>query len=176
MEGPNYFSIGLDDYQNLDTQKMSRIFLKDGNILEVNNNYFQNKYEDNYFNINNNNQNLNTPINKNDNAKLRKFNSLSTKAKHRNKNNNNQIDGFYVTPVLNVPKKFIAMKFSDNENIVLQKDHYHVESFVFKSSPKKYNYKPYKEPKRKSNYIKCPNASNYYCFCNCPYCIQNRKF
>ena len=169
MEEQNYCSIGPGEYQELDTQKMSHIMLKDGTILEIINNNYQNKYDENSFN-NKNLFNNNTYFNNKDNLKVRKFSSYSAKARCRN--NDDRVNGFYVTPVSNIPKRIIALKVSDDYPI--QKDNYHVESFAFRSSPKKYNYKPYKPPKR-NGIIKCSQTSKCYCNCNCPCCVNNRK-
>ena len=172
MEEQNYCSIGPDQYQELDTQKMSRIVLKDGTVLKVANNNFQYKYDEYSFNVKNKSNNYSYNNNK-DNIKAKKFNSFSEKVRYRN--NDNTDNGFYVTPVNNVPKRIIALKVPDNGNYALQKDNYHIESFVFKSSPKKYKYKPYKPTKRNNN-LKCSQTSKCYCYCNCPCCINNRKY
>ena len=46
MESRNYLSMGSSQYQNLDTQKISKITLTNGTILEVNNNSVLSKYGD----------------------------------------------------------------------------------------------------------------------------------
>ena len=162
--------------------------LKNGTILEVNNNSVLSKYGDKSFTRNY--QDCYSSVNSNSNAKLKKFNSYSTKIKYKsNSNSNNGLTGFYVTPIFNAPKRIITVQVPQNEIIELGKDNYHVENIMFQTSPKKYNYKPYKQPKRKSK-LRPQYNTNYQsyqiyqsqsqnqkkkctCYCNCPGC--NRK-
>ena len=138
------FSISCDEYKNIDTQKISKIFLKNGDIFEIKNNMKQeNYYEIEYLNTN-------VPISSrscssiNDLAKLRKFNSYSTNVK----GSNNEFKGFYVIPISDNSKRMISIKVPDYDSV--NYDNHHVDSFSFRASPKKYSYKPYKPPKRKS--------------------------
>jgi hypothetical protein len=138
------FSIPSDEYKNIDTQKISKIFLKNGDIFEINNNMNQENYYENEY------LNKNTPISSrscssnNDLAKLRKFNSYSTKFE----GSNIEFKGFYVTPISNNSKKKISIKVPDYDSV--NYDNHHVDTFSFRASPKKYSYKPYKPPKRKN--------------------------
>lgn len=138
------FSISCDEYKNIDTQKISKIFLKNGDIFEIKNNMKQENYYENEY------LNTNVPISSrscssiNDLAKLRKFNSYSTNVK----GNNNEFKGFYVIPISDNSKRMISIKVPDYDSV--NYDNHHVDSFSFRASPKKYSYKPYKPPKRKS--------------------------
>ena len=143
----NNFTISVDEYPNIDTQKIYRIILKDGNILEINNNLNNEKYE--IESLNKNSVFSNSSFSHSDMAKVRKFNSYSEKIQ----NNSNESRGFYVSPIPNKPKKLIQVKVPDYETNLTQKNNHHIQSFTFKSSPRKYNYKPYKPPKRKHNLI-----------------------
>ena len=138
------FSISCDEYKNIDTQKISKIFLKNGDIFEIKNNMKQENYYENEY------LNTNVPISSrscssiNDLAKLRKFNSYSTNVK----GSNNEFKGFYVIPISDNSKRMISIKVPDYDSV--NYDNHHVDSFSFRASPKKYSYKPYKQPKRKS--------------------------
>ena len=138
------FSISCDEYKNIDTQKISKIFLKNGDIFEIKNNMKQENYYENEY------LNTNVPISSrscssiNDLAKLRKFNSYSTNVK----GSNNEFKGFYVIPISDNSKRMISIKVPDYDSV--NYDNHHVDSFSFRASPKKYSYKPYKPPKRKS--------------------------
>ena len=138
------FSISCDEYKNIDTQKISKIFLKNGDIFEIKNNMKQENYYENEY------LNTNAPISSrscssiNDLAKLRKFNSYSINVK----GSNNEFKGFYVIPISDNSKRMISIKVPDYDSV--NYDNHHVDSFSFRASPKKYSYKPYKPPKRKS--------------------------
>ena len=173
MENSNYYFIYSDQYQNLDTGKISRIILKDGTVLEVKNNRNQYKYTDKSFNSNIRNRNLR--FNNPENPKIKKFNSFSARVRCKSKDNSENI-GFYVTPIINAPKRIIKIKVPNDEIIDLGRKNYHIENFTFQSSPKKYYCKPYKQPKRKNNIIpiyKPKNKNNN--ACKCPGCIYNKK-
>ena len=183
MESRNYLPMSSSQYQNLDTQKISKITLTNGTILEVNNNSVLSKYGDKSYTRNY--PVCYSSVNSNSNAKLKKINSYSTKIRYKT-NQDNSLNGFYVTPILNAPKRIITVKVPENDIIELGKDNYHVENVMFQTSPKKYNYKPYKQPKRKNklrlqyttNYksfqnYRSPNK-NYSCCCNCPGCIKKK--
>ena len=171
MENNNYLSIYSDQYQNIDSSKISSILLKDGTILEIKNDRNQYKYTDKSFNRNIRNDNL--LYNNAENSKIKKFNSFSARARCKSKDNSQNI-GFFVTPITNAPKRIIRIKVPNDEIIDLGRKNYHIENFTFQSSPKKYYCKPYKQPKRKNNLIpicKPKNKNN----CNCPGCIYNKK-
>ena len=93
-------------------------------------------------------ENTNISVNNYDNAKIRKFNSYSAKVRYKTKDNNG-IDGFYVTPIFNIPKRYITIKVPENQIIEEPNGDYHIENITFQISPKKYSYKPYKQPNRK---------------------------
>jgi len=138
------FSIASDEYKNIDTRKISKIFLKNGTIFEINDNMNQENYYQNEYLIKNTPLSSRSCNSNNDLAKIRKFNSYSTKIK----DNTNEFKGFYVTPISNNSKRMISIKVPDYDSI--NYDNHHVDSFSFRASPKKYSYKPYKPPKRKS--------------------------
>ena len=152
MESQNSYSITPNEYQNIDTTKISTILLKDGTILQINNIISQNIQGNRPLNRNISDSSLSVN-NPNNLAKVKKFNSFSANVNYKTKfNNQNQINGFYVTPIINGNRKLFAIKVPDiNQNIDLTKEKRHVENFTFKVSPKKYSYKPYKPPKRKHN-------------------------
>ena len=152
-------------YKSNNTQKNIHNSTKTENIIEVKNNPKLNKCEDKSFDKNLGNSYIsisssqNQLSNKNmgnsynsannyDNAKLRKFNSYSAKVKYKTQNNNGS-DGFYVTPILNIPKRIIAIKVPQNQIKEELYDEYHIENVTFQITPKKYIYKPYKQPRRK---------------------------
>ena len=175
------YAIDVEQYKNINTHKISKITLNDGTILSINNNHLLSQYEDKSFNNNKNNNFYN--YYNNDNSQLKKFNSFSSKVRYKEKENNN-INGVYVMPITNGYKNIIRLKAQDNVN--LPNNNYHVENFTFKGSPKKYNYKPYKQPKRKNklrpqyttNYksfqnYRSPNK-NCSCCCNCPGCVKKK--
>jgi hypothetical protein len=155
MEAQNTYFITCDEYSKIDTQKISRIIMKNGDILEVNNIInLESNYEINSLSRNApysfNSINSYNSINNKDISKIKKFNSYSAKARYNNRSPES-FHGFYVTPVLNSPKKIIKIQVPEYDIDLSQKTNYNVQNFVFKSSPKKYNYKPYKPPKRKHN-------------------------
>lgn len=178
MEENNYLSIFSDEFQNLDPQKISKIFLKDGTIFELNNNLNNldiNKYEDKSFNRNMK-KNYLYPNNE-DNSKIKKFNSFSAKIRYKSKHDSDANNGFYVTPILNIPRRIIKIKVPNDQLTDLGKKNYRIESFTFQSSPRKYYCKPYKQPKRKNNLIpvydqKRKNNN----ICKCPGCIKNKRY
>ena len=171
MERYGYYNLGSRKYQKNNPQNNSPILLSEGNNIDANNNISSYRYGDKSFNKNM--QNTHNSVNNRDNAKIRKFNSYSLRIGY--KNNNKEINGFYVTPIPNVPTRLIKIRVPDNPIIDIQKGNYHqVENVFFKTSPKKYNYKPYKPPKR-NGIIKCSQTSKCYCNCNCPCCVNNRK-
>ena len=150
MESRNYLLTGsnqYNQYHNINNQNTSRIFLKDGTILDMNNNSSLNRYGDKSFLRNF--ENSYSSVSNKDKAKLSKFNSYSARVRYRS-NENDGGNGFYVTPIVNAPKRIITVQVPQNQNINLQKDNYHVENVIFQTSPRKYNYKPYKQPKRRN--------------------------
>ena len=152
-------------YKNNNTEKNIHNSTKTENILEVRNNSQLNKYGDKSYNkdlrisnisvnnyqnhfFNKNSGNSYNSLNNYDQAKLRKFNSYSTKVRYKTKDNNGN-DGFYVTPIFNIPKRIITIKVPQNQIKEESNDDYHIENITFQISPKKYIYKPYKQPRRK---------------------------
>ena len=136
-------SIPSNEYKNIDTQKISKIFLKNGSIFEINDNMNQeNNYENEYL-IKNTPLSSRSCSSNNDLAKIRKFNSYSTNIK----GDTNEFKGFYVIPISNTSRKMISIKMPDYGSV--NYDNHHVNTFSFRASPKKYSYKPYKPPKRK---------------------------
>ena len=156
MESRNYLSRGINQYQNLNNQNISKIMLKNGSYIEVNNNSVQSKYGDKSYTRNY--PNVYSSVNSD--PRMKKFNSYSTKARYKINQNNGHVDGFYVIPILNAPKRIITVQVPENNIIELGKDNYHVENVTFQTSPKKYTYKPYKQPKRK-NKLKLQYSTNY---------------
>lgn len=153
MEKQRYYNLGSSQYQSINTQKISPILLKDETVLDVNKHSSPHKYGD--YSFNRNYQNTYNSVNGKNNAKIRKFNSYSARVGY--KNNNNEANGFYVTPIPNIPKRLIKIKVPGDKILDTQNENYHhVENVVFKASLKKYIYKPYKPPKRK-NMLK-PNS------------------
>ena len=169
MEPQNNYVIYENQYQNNLPSKYSRAFFKDRAVIQYNNNQSNYSLGNNSFNrkiIDSSQIPVNNPSNA---AKIKKFNSFSANIKYNSRFNtqNNQNNGFYVTPIINGNKKLIAIKVPDTaQNIELNKDNYHVENFTFQVSPKKYTYKPYKQPKRKHNNLMFINSQKnygYYC-------------
>ena len=169
MESRNYLSRGnnqYSQYNNINSQNNSRI----GTILDTNNYSSLNRYGENSFTRNFGNSY--SSVSNKDKAKLSKFNSFSARARYRS-NEKDEGNGFYVTPIFNVPKRIITVQVPQNQIIDLKKDNYHVENVVFQASPKKYNYKPYRQPRRRhklnppytqnirSNYYSNFNYSRY---------------
>ena len=166
MESQNTLVINPNEYSGIDTTKISTILLKDGTILNINHNISPNIYLNKPLNRNTSDSSL--PVNNPNNlAKVKKFNSFSSNINNKSKFNN-QNNGFYVTPIINGNRKLIAIRVPDNNNrnIELTKENRHVENFTFKVSPKKYNYKPYKPPKRKHNLIITNQKQNYSYYCS----------
>ena len=155
MEAQKTYFITCDEYQKIDTQKISRIILKNGDILEINNTINQeSNYEIKSLSRNApysfNSINSYNSLNNKDISKIKKFNSYSSNARYNERSPDPEsFHGFYVTPVLNSPIKMVKIQVPEYD--LSQKTEYPVQNFVFKSSPKKYNYKPYKPPKRKHN-------------------------
>ena len=109
MEGQNRYFISCDEYSKIDTQQISRIIMKNGDILEVNNAINQEStYEINSLSRNApysyNSINPYNSLNNKDISKLKKFNSYSANVRYNNRSPES-FHGFYVTPVLNSPKK-----------------------------------------------------------------------
>ena len=182
MNSQNYYGISPNYYHNINIQQYPNAMIKNGTVFGVNHNAFQTRLGDQSFNRNYGYSN--PSVNNIDNAKLRKFNSYSAKTRY-NTNDNNGINGYYVIPITNIPKRIITVKVPQNENIEFKRDEYNVENIVFRASPKKYNYKPYKKPKRKNNLNSKPCHSlqsksqchqenkNYKCNCSCNGCIKS---
>ena len=152
-------------YKSNNTQKNNNNSIKTDTILEVKNNPKSIKFKDKSFDKNLRNSNIAVNNSKNqdfnktigtsynsvnnyDNAKLRKFNSYSAKVKYKT-NENIGNDGFYVTPILNIPKRIITIKVPQDQIKEESNDEYPIENITFQISAKKYIYKPYKQPRRK---------------------------
>ena len=162
MKSQYPYSVVANRFQNLDTDKISTILLKDGTMLQLNNNCQTNSYGNKSFNRNISDSSL--PVNNRFNlSKVRKFNSFSSNMKYKAQFNNKNINnGFYVTPIVNASRKFVAIKVPDiPQNIDFNADNRRVENITFQVSPKKYAYKPYKPPKRKHNLILTNTTKNY---------------
>ena len=150
MDNSNqYIGINSEKYQYLNPKTISKVILNDGTTYYLNENTnpmnqmgnCQNSHMYNY------NTSVNQ-INKNEMAKIKKFNSFKT---YKN-NINKDFTTFYVTPINNIPKRLLKIKIPQKDlNNQEDKTEYHVQNFTFKASPKKYSYKPYKPPKRKNN-------------------------
>ena len=159
--------IYYDEYQDLDTSKISRIFLKNGTILEIKNNL--NKFDDKTLNINSGKYN---------NAKIKKFNSFSTKVNDKSKDNNGISNGFYVVSIPDAPKRIIPLKVEEKENFDLKKknNNYQISNFFFESCPRRYYYKTYKPSKRSKGLNNQYLQNNEYnIYCDYPGCIYNTK-
>ena len=143
MDSQNIYWMFSEEYKDIDLNQVSKIFLKNGTILELNNNpnNFQpeNKNDSvntNYNNIYESSDNQTSEINNEDN-----FN--------RKIITNRNYEVIYSKPVENEQKVLIPAK-ENNNNIVEKENESHVQNFAFESVPqKKYNYKPYKQPRRK---------------------------
>ena len=143
MDSQNIYWMFSEEYKDIDLNQVSKIILKNGTILELNNNpnNFQpeNKNDSvntNYNNIYESSDNQTSEINNEDN-----FN--------RKIITNRNYEVIYSKPVENEQKVLIPAK-ENNNNIVEKENESHVQNFAFESVPqKKYNYKPYKQPRRK---------------------------
>ena len=88
MESQNTYSIYANEYQNIDTTKIATILLKDGTVLNVNQNLINISYGQKSLNRNTSDSSL--PVNNPNNlAKVRKFNSFSSNI--NNKANNGEV-------------------------------------------------------------------------------------
>ena len=175
MESQNTYSIYANEYSNIDTKKIATILLKDGTVLNVNQNLINISYGQKSLNRNTSDSSL--PVNNPNNlAKVRKFNSFSSNINNKaNANNKFQLNGFYVTPIINGTKKLLTIKNPIvSQNIDLDKNNYHIENITFKASPKKYIYKPYKPPKRKNNLIKIDTNKNHNFYCSNPSFVNKK--
>ena len=189
MNSRNNYGMGYNQYHNINTQQYSNAMIKNGTSLGINNNVIPMRYGGDSFNRNFGYSY--SSVNKIDDAKMKKFNSYSAKARYKT-NANNGFPGYYVMPIPNIPKRIITVKVPQNDIIEIKKDDYNVEEIYFKTSPKKYNYKPYKKPNRKNNLKSKPccqkkevkfrarpqcheKDNNCKCYCNCPGCIKNGK-
>lgn len=172
MERYGYYNSGSRKYQKNNPQSNSPILLSEGNNIDENNNISSYRYGDKSFNKNM--KNTHNSVNNRDDAKIRKFNSYSLRIGY--KNNNKEINGFYVTPIPNAPTRLIKIKVPDTPIIDIQKGNYHqVENVFFKTSPKKYNYKPYRQPKRK-HLLKSSNSQKGKSYYKYPGYNKKRKY
>ena len=177
MDNEKKYIISVNEIPDIDKQDISKILLKNGEILEINSKLID---ENEYSKVNNNNYRKN--YNYYDEAKEKKFRTLSYK------NNGNY--KFCVTQIPNSSPKFLAIRSKKDE---FDSENKYVKNYTFKSAPLRYNYKPYKQPRRGhplhlGNKYLIPNSLGYYsrypiCTCmpynayqkyyNCPYCQKN---
>ena len=177
MEYLRYKPVGSGKYQgniNNNQKKYQNINTSGNANIDIN------KYSSTYKNVensslDNNNQIGYNSVNKTENAKIRKFNSYSAKTGYNNRGNEIN-NGFYVTPIPNIPLRLITVKVPDNNIIDTQTNYFRqVEEVQFKVVPKKYICKPYKQPRRKHVLIssKSQKGSNFYKYTGS---INKRKY
>lgn len=147
MKSRNEHIITEDEFKTLDTESISQILLKNGNVLK-----FKTNNEMNFSNL--------------------KTCTCHKKNKIKNFiiNSNNYNKEFYVIPVPNVKPKLLAIKIPLNEE--QKKIRYDIKTFTFEVSPKRYKYKPYKSPQRRHTSIIRSNGFKYN---NTSFCSQNNK-
>ena len=143
MDSQNLYWMFSEEYKDIDLKQVSKIFLKNGTILELNNN-------PNNFQPENKNDSINTNYNNiyvySDNQASETYNEDNFNRKIITNRNDEVI---YSKPVENEQKVLIPAK-ENNNNIVEKENESNVQNFAFESVPqKKYNYKPYKQPRRK---------------------------
>ena len=171
------YIISVNEIPDIDKQDISKILLKNGEILEVNAN-LNDEYE--YYQGNNINYRKN--YNNFNKAKEKKFRTLSYK--------NNGSNYFCVTQIPHLSPKFLNIRGKKDE---FDPENKYVKNYTFKGAPLRYNYKPYKQPRREhplhlGNKYLIPNSLGYFsrypiCTCMpynsyqkyyyCPYCQNN---
>ena len=135
-----------EEYKDIDINQVSKIFLKNGTVLELinNPNNFQSENNNDYMNINYNNNYI---YSDNQTSEISNEENLNKKIIP---NRNDEL--IYSNPIDNEQKILIPVK-EENNNFVSQENEGkegNVQNFAFESVPqKKYNYKPYKQPRRK---------------------------
>ena len=143
MDSQNLYWMFSEEYKDIDLNQVSKIFLKNGTILELNNN-------PNNFQPETKNDNINVNYNNNYVYSDNQTSEISNEDNFNRKiiiNRNEEV--IYSKPVENEQKVLIPIK-ENNNNFVEKENESNVQNFAFESVPqKKYNYKPYKQPKRK---------------------------
>ena len=159
------YIISVNEIPDINKQDISKILLKNGEILEVNANL-----NDKYEYIQENNINYRKNYNYYDKDKAKKFRTLS-----------------YKDNGSNLSQKFLTIR---NQKDVFDSENKYVKNYTFKGAPLRYNYKPYKQPRREhplhlGNKYLIPNSFGCFgrypiCTCvpynayqkyyNCPYC------
>ena len=145
MDSQNLYWMFSEEYKDIDLNQVSKIFLKNGTILELNNNQNNFQYE-------NKNDSMNANYNNNYVYSDNQTSEISNEENLNNKiipSRNEEV--IYSNPVENEQKVLIPVKGNNNNlNSQEKENEDHVQNFAFESVPqKKYNYKPYKEPRRK---------------------------
>ena len=146
MDSQKLFWITPEEYCYLDKNKISQIFLLDGTILEIYNNY---NFIKNYDIMNNY---IYPEINE------YKRHKKSTSFDNINGKNINKVKSYFVTSVENEPSVIIPVKFLEEDNFD-NKFKKSIVNFTFESEPHKYIYKPYKTPERKHK-LRIENNNN----------------
>ena len=143
MDSQNLYWMFSEEYKDIDLNQVSKIFLKNGTILELNNN-------PNNFQPETKNDNINVNYNNNYVYSDNQTSEISNEDNFNRKiiiNRNEEV--IYSKPVENEQKVLIPVK-ENNNNFVEKENESNVQNFAFESIPqKKYNYKPYKQPRRK---------------------------
>ena len=143
MDSQNLYWMFSEEYKDIDLNQVSKIFLKNGTILELSNNQ-------NNFQPDTKNDNINVNYNNNYVYSDNQTSEISNEDNFNRKiiiNRNEEV--IYSKPVENEQKVLIPIK-ENNNNFVEKENESNVQNFAFESVPqKKYNYKPYKQPKRK---------------------------
>ena len=143
MDSQNLYWMFSEEYKDIDLNQVSKIFLKNGTILELNNN-------PNNFQPENKNDSINVIYNNNYVYSDNQTSEISNEDNFNRKiitNRNDEV--IYSKPVENEQKVLIPGK-ENNNNFVEKENESNVQNFAFESVPqKKYNYKPYKQPRRK---------------------------
>ena len=143
MDSQNLYWMFSEEYKDIDLNQVSKIFLKNGTILELSNN-------PNNFQPETKNDNINVNYNNNYVYSDNQTSEISNEDNFNRKiiiNRNEEV--IYSKPVENEQKVLIPVK-ENNNNFVEKENESNVQNFAFESVPqKKYNYKPYKQPRRK---------------------------
>ena len=143
MDSQNIYWMFSEEYKDIDLNQVSKIFLKNGTILELNNNpnNFQPETKNDNINVNYNN---NYVYSDNQTSEISNEDNFNRKII-----TNRNYEVIYSKPVENEQKVLIPAK-ENNNNIVEKENEAFIQNFAFESVPqKKYNYKPYKQPRRK---------------------------
>ena len=143
MDSQNIYWMFSEEYQDIDLNQVSKIFLKNGTILELNNNEnnFQSEKKNDSMKVNYNNNYIYS------------YNQTLEISNEENSNRkiipNRNEEVIYSNPI-DKEKKVLIPVNENNNNINVQENEAPVQNFAFESVPqKKYNYKPYKQPRRK---------------------------